>query len=51
MVQFIKKFMFRDHGTIMITSYYEKYYGIITITSRLTIVSRKAKKQLYATNE
>ena len=23
--------MFRDHGTI--TSYYEKYYGVITITS------------------
>ena len=33
MVHFIKKFMFRDHSTIMITSYYEKYYGVITITS------------------
>ena len=25
--------MFRDHGTIMITSYYEKYCGVIMITS------------------
>ena len=25
--------MFCDHGTIMITSYYEKYYGEIMITS------------------
>ena len=32
-VHFIKKLTFRDHGTIMIISYYEKYYGVITITS------------------
>ena len=30
-VHFIKKFTFHDHGTIMITSYYETYYGVITI--------------------
>ena len=27
-VHFIKKLTFRDHGTIMITSYYEKYYSV-----------------------
>ena len=32
-VHFIIKLMFRDHGTIMITSYYKKYYGVTTITS------------------
>ena len=32
-VHFIIKLTFRDHGTIMITSYYEKYYGVIMITS------------------
>ena len=32
-VHFIKKFTFRDRGTIMTTSYYEKYYGVITIIS------------------
>ena len=34
-VHFIKKFTFRDHVIIIITSYYEKYYGVITITLRL----------------
>ena len=34
-VHFIEKFTFRDHGTIMITSYYEKYYSVITITLRV----------------
>ena len=32
-IHFIIKLTFRDHGTIMITSYYEKYYGVITIIS------------------
>ena len=32
-VHFIEKFTFRDHSTTTITSYYEKYYGVIAITS------------------
>ena len=39
-VHFIEKFTFHDHGTIMITSYYEKYYGVITITLRLQVTTK-----------
>ena len=40
-IHFIKKFTFRDHGTIMITSYYEKYYGVIMITLRLQVTTKR----------
>ena len=40
-VHFIKKFTFRDHVMIIITSYYEKYYGVITITLRLQVTTKR----------